>query len=357
MTERPVSERDTTERPTSDPSDPARVFRPRKAAQLFALPPGVLLVGVLLLLGVLLLPAAGCGPGGTAGPGGTSGPGGPAGTGDGGPGAIPVVAAENFWGSIAAQLGGQYVQVTSIIDNPNADPHDYEPTAQDALSIERARLVIENGIGYDPWVDRLLGASSGEGRSVVDVGEVVGLKPGDNPHQWYSPDSVHKVIARITAELKALDPAHSAYFDEQRRLYETQGLSRYDSLIAEIRATYGGTPIGASESIVSPLAQALGLDLITPQSFLNAISEGTEPAAQDKATVDTQIEERQIEIYIYNSQNAIPDIQGQVEKAQTAGIPVVAVSETLEPPTATFQDWQVAQLESIQAALAAAAGE
>ena len=270
---------------------------------------------------------------------------------------IAVIAAENFWGSIAAQLGGQHADVTSIISNPNTDPHDYEPTARDAIKMATAELVIENGVGYDPWVDRLLSASSVKGRLVLSVGDAVGVKPGGNPHRWYSPDDVHRVIALITDDYKSLDPKGAAYFDRQRQLFESKTLAAYDGLIADTKAKYTGTPIGASESIVAPLAQALGLDLLTPASFLNAVSEGTDPTAQDKATIDRQIKGKEIKVYIYNSQNATPDIQTQVAEAQAAGIPVVAITETLNPVTATFQDWQVAQLTRIQAALARATGK
>jgi len=237
-----------------------------------------------------------------------------------------------------------------------ADPHDYEPTARDAVKFVTARLVIEDGIGYDPWADRLLSSSSVSGRLVLNVGDVLGLKPGGNPHQWYSPDSVHKVVAQITADLKILDPKDGAYFDQQRSMYETTSLAPYDLLISSIKAKYGGTSIGASESIMQPLAQALGLNLLTPSSFLNAVSEGAEPTAQDKALIDQQIKTKQIKVYVYNAQNAIPDIQAQVREAEAAGIPVVTITETLEPATATFQDWQVAQLIRIQAALAQATG-
>ena len=272
-------------------------------------------------------------------------------------GPVVVIAAENFWGSIAAQLAGGRAGVTSIITNPNTDPHDYEPTAQDALKIATAQLVIENGIGYDPWVDRLLGASSVKGRLVLNVADVVGVKPGGNPHRWYSPGDVQKVIARITADYKALDPKDGAYFNQQEQSFETKSLAPYDALISAIKATYAGTSIGASESIVVPLAQALGLNLVTPASFLNAISEGTDPTAQDKATIDHEIKGKLIKVYIYNSQNATPDVQAQVTEARAAGIPVVTITETLAPATATFQDWQVAQLGRIQAALSRSTGK
>ncbi|MFI1091998.1 metal ABC transporter solute-binding protein, Zn/Mn family [Streptomyces sp. NPDC020917] len=270
---------------------------------------------------------------------------------------IQVVAAENFWGSIASQLGGSHVHVTSIIDNPDADPHDYEPTAADARSVAGAQYTIVNGIGYDAWADKLLSATPGSGRTDLKVGDLVGIKPGGNPHRWYSPSDVHAVIDRISADYKKIDPADAADFDRLKTAFETQTLAPYDHAVAGIKATYAGTPIGASESIVSPLAEGLGLKMLTPAGFLNAISEGSDPTAHDKALIDRQITGRQIKVYVYNSQNATPDVQQQVKAAKAAGIPVATVTETLTPAGASFQDWQVRQLQGIQQALAKAAGK
>jgi len=270
---------------------------------------------------------------------------------------IQVVAAENFWGSIASQLGGSHVHVTSIIDNPDADPHDYEPTAADARSVAGAQYTIVNGIGYDAWADKLLSATPGSGRTDLKVGDLVGIKPGGNPHRWYSPTDVHSVIDRITADYKKIDPADAADFDKLKTAFETQTLAPYDQAIAGIKAKYAGTPIGASESIVSPLAEGLGLKMLTPAGFLNAISEGTDPTAHDKALIDQQIKGKQIKVYVYNSQNATPDVQQQVKAAKAAGIPVATVTETLTPAGASFQDWQVRQLQGIQQALQKAVGK
>src|SRR5579883_2239095 len=231
-------------------------------------------------------------------------------------GGIKVVAAENFWGSIARQLGGTKVSVTSIISNPATDPHDYEPTPNDGRAVATATYVIENGIGYDPWAAKLVAANPDKSRRTLDVGDLLGLKEGDNPHQWYAPSSVQKVIDRITADYKAIDPGDAAYFDQQRSDFTTQALAGYNSLIAQIRKDYAGVPVGASESIFTPLAQGLGLNLITPASFLNAISEGSDPSAQDKATCDQQIKNHQIRVYVYNGQNATPDVRTQVEEAK-----------------------------------------
>ena len=271
-------------------------------------------------------------------------------------GRISVVAAENFWGSIASQLGGDRVSVTSIISNPNSDPHSYEPTPGDGRTVATAQLMILDGIGYDPWAQQLLAANPTSGRTVLNVGDLVHVPVGGNPHRWYDPTNVRQVIAQITADYRAIDPKDAAYFDHRRQVYEDVTLAPYNALISSIRSKYAGTPIGASESIVSPLAQALGLDMLTPASFLDAISEGSDPTAADKATIDQQISKRQIAIYVYNSQNATPDVAAQVAEAKANDIPVATVTETLAPANQTFQAWQVRELRGIQSALAKATG-
>jgi zinc/manganese transport system substrate-binding protein len=270
---------------------------------------------------------------------------------------IQVVAAENFWGSIAGQLGGSHVQVDSIITNPDTDPHSYEPTAADARTVTTAQFTIVNGIGYDAWADKLLSTNPGSGRTELKVGDLVGIKPGGNPHRWYSPDNVHQVIEAITAGYKKIDPADAAYFDQQKTIFETQTLAPYNRLIGDIKAKYAGTPIGASESIVTPLAGGLGLTMKTPETFLDAMSEGTDPTAADKATIDQQIKTKQIKVYVYNSQNSTPDVVAQVNLAKSEGIPVATVTETLAPAGDTFQQWQVAELQGIETALAKATGK
>ncbi|MEV7027301.1 zinc ABC transporter substrate-binding protein [Kitasatospora sp. NPDC093558] len=275
----------------------------------------------------------------------------------GGSKVIQVTAAENFWGSIATQLGGDHVKVTSIITNPDTDPHSYEPTANDGRTVAGADYAITNGIGYDAWSDKLLSANPASGRTALKVGDLLGKKEGDNPHQWYSADSVTKVIDRITADYKKIDPADAAYFDTQKKTFTTQTLAKYAQLEADIKAKYAGTPIGASESIVTPLAESVGLKMMTPDTFLDAESEGTDPTAADKATIDQQIAGKQIKIYVYNTQNSNPDVVAQVDAAKKQGIPVAQVTETLAPANATFQDWQTQELQGIADALKQATGK
>jgi zinc/manganese transport system substrate-binding protein len=296
----------------------------------------------LLVCCAVLLTACG---GGSAGPAGGSSS-----------GKLQVVAAENFWGSIAAQLGGSKVAVQSIIVNPNTDPHSYEPTASDGVVLAKSQMAIVNGIGYDLWASKLIAANPSSSRKVLDVGGLLGLVEGDNPHQWYSPSSVRRVIDQIVTDYKQLDPKDSAYFDRQRTTLETQGLAEYNKTIANIHARYAGVPVGYSESIFQPLGQALGLKLLTPYSFAKAIAEGTDVSAADKQTVDTQAQNHLIKVWVYNSQNATPDVQRVNQLARAAHIPITTITETLSPASATFEQWQVAELQNLQRALHQATG-
>jgi zinc/manganese transport system substrate-binding protein len=282
------------------------------------------------------------------------------GSGAGSPGSgtvIQVAASINAWGSILSQLGGTHVNETSIITNPDTDPHDYEPTPKDGTVIAGSQLFVENGIGYDSWAAKSLAASPDSSRLVINVGDLVHVPDGGNPHRWYSPTDVNMVADAITADLKKLDPADAGYFSEQREKFATSALATYHSLINTIRSNYAGVPVGASESIFAPLAQALKLDLITPPSFLKAISEGSDPSPADLSTINAQITGKKIKVYVYNSQNATPDVAAQVKAARAAGIPVSTVTETLSPASASFQQWQSAQLQALADALHHATGK
>lgn len=272
-------------------------------------------------------------------------------------GKVQVVAAENFWGSIAAQVGGEHVNVTSIIANPNTDPHDYEPTPADARLIANADYVIFNGAGYDPWVRQQLDANPVSRRSELEIGKLLGKQEGDNPHFWYNPEYVTRVVNQITSGLKGLDAADAAYFDQQNQQFLTVGLKGYHDLITTIQQQYQGTSVGATESIFEYLAFALGLNLISPPGFMKAISEGIEPTAEDKATFDQQVTQKAIKVFVYNKQNATPDTNALKAKAQQAGISIVAITETLDPGNASFQAWQAAQLQALEQALAQATGK
>jgi len=307
---------------------------------------------LLSLLGAVALAGltAGCGPSPAAGS--------PPSAGSPGAGhtKLVVVAAESFWGSIATQLAGDKAEVRSIIVDPGTDPHSYQLTARDARTIAAAKLAIVNGIGYDSWMTQALSADPGGGRAILTVGGLLGLNEGENPHQWYSPSSVHEVADRIAADYERLDPADTGYFAQRRQSFETRGLAEYNRLRREIRARFSGVPVGYSESIFQPLGADLGLKLLTPPGVAKAIAQGTEVSAQDKQAVDDQARSRQIKVWVYNSQNATPDVQRVNEIAQARQIPIATITETLSPASDSFQQWQVAQLERLSAVLHEATG-
>jgi zinc/manganese transport system substrate-binding protein len=267
-----------------------------------------------------------------------------------------IVAAENMWGSIAAQLAGSNARVKSIITNPAQDPHGYEPTAADARTLATAGLVIVNGIGYDEWSGRLLAANPQPGRLVLDVGTLLKVPTGGNPHRWYDPDDVSTVAQAIEADLARLDPHHDAIYAQRLRRFETVALAPYHHAIATVRQHYAGVPVGASESVFALQAPALGLRLLTPATFMKAISEGTEVSARDTATAADQITHHRIKVWVFNSQNATPEIAHLNALARASGIPVTTITETLAPATDSFEQWQVAQLQALARALRAATG-
>jgi zinc/manganese transport system substrate-binding protein len=263
---------------------------------------------------------------------------------------LRVVAGENFWGSIATQLGGVHANVTSIVTDPNADPHEYESNTADARLFAQANYVILNGVGYDTWAQTLLDANPVSGRKVFTAGDLVGKKEGDNPHLWYNPTYVEDVANQITKDYQSLDPADAAYFTQQRSAFEN-ALSEYHQRINEIKSKFAGQKVGATESIFVYMANALGLDLITPPAFMDAVAEGNDPPAASVVTFEQQVRSKQITVLVYNVQT-VTDVTNTIKQlAAQQNIPIVGVSETIQPADASFQEWQTAQLLVLQNAL------
>lgn len=264
--------------------------------------------------------------------------------------AINVVAGQNFWGSIASQLGGSKANVQSVVSDPNADPHEYASSTNDARAFAEADLVILNGAGYDDWGQKLLDANQSTHRNVLNVAQLLGKKAGDNPHFWYDPAYVVKVADNITSRYKSIDPGDASYFD-QRRVDFTSALKPYTDRIAEIKAKFAGVAVGSTESIFVFMAAALGLNLISPVDFMDAVAEGNDPPAQSVVAFQNQITGKQIKVLVYNVQTATAVTTNAKHLAAAVDIPVVGVSETLQPETVTFQDWQLAQLITLENAL------
>src|SRR5215475_4197973 len=266
------------------------------------------------------------------------------------PGVINVVAAENFWGSLASQLGGTRVRVLSIVTNPSTDPHDYESSASAARAVAEAGYVIQNGAGYDDWMSKLLAASPSTGRRVFNVGAYLGKHPGDNPHLWYNPDYVTAAENHIEADLKALDPRGKAYFTARRKATDA-AFAGIRAQLAQFRRTDAGRPVASTESIFVYLARYLGLKLVSPPAFMNAVSEGNDPPAASVAQFTRQLSARQADVLVYNEQTATALTTGMRELAQRDRVPVVGVTEIIQPPEASFERWFSGELTALRRAL------
>jgi zinc/manganese transport system substrate-binding protein len=236
------------------------------------------------------------------------------------------------------------------VTNPNTDPHDYESSATAARAVAEAGYVIQNGAGYDDWMGKLLAASPNPGRRVFDIGAYLGKHPGDNPHLWYDPDYVTAAENHIEADLKALDPGDRAYFTARRRATDAAfGAVRAE--LAQIRRASAGQPVASTESIFFYLARYLGLRLISPPAFMNAVSEGNDPPAASVAEITRQLSARQADVLVYNQQTATALTTSIRELAARNHIPVVGVTETIQPPGASFQQWFSGELAALRRAL------
>ncbi|HVC71691.1 MAG TPA: zinc ABC transporter substrate-binding protein [Acidimicrobiales bacterium] len=265
-------------------------------------------------------------------------------------GPLDVVAGENFWGSLAGQLGGAQVHVTSVVSDPNADPHEYETNPADARAFTAADLVILNGAGYDDWASKLLSAQPQTGRRLFSVATLLKKKPGDNPHFWYDPADVFRVIDALTAEYEWMRPHERSYFAARHAAVE-RTLDPYRAKLRVITTRFSGTPVASTEEIFQYLADYLHLDLVTPLAFMKAVAEGIDPPASSVATFDRQIEDGAFRVLVYNSQTVTPLTTVIKDQAAHRGVPVIAVSETIQPSTDSFETWMVGELDTLAHAL------
>ncbi len=277
---------------------------------------------------------------------------------------IQVVAGENFWGSLISQLGGNLTHVLSIVSDPNADPHEYEANASDAAAIANANLVVVNGVGYDDWALQLIAASDTPGQEVLNVGNLNGVSVSGgivtgNPHQWYNPIYVNHTLLAMYADLVALQPASTAIF--QQNFYDlntsagggAEGVS-LDQLYAranQIKADFAGTVVASTESIFVYLANYTGLDLVSPQPFMEAIAEGNDPPAASVALFECQLESGYVKVLVYNIQTVTPITTTIEGLAAEHNVTVTYVSETIQPPDTSFQDWMYGEYDSLANAL------
>ena len=265
--------------------------------------------------------------------------------------AIAVLGTENFYADLLVQIGGPRVTASSILNDPSADPHEYEASPAAAKLVADAKLVIVNGIGYDDFMEKLLGASTKPDRVVINVQDILGVKDDVNVHVWYDPATMPKVADAATAALAKLDPQNAAYFADQKAKY-LAALKPVGDRIAALKAKYAGVPIAFTENVAGYLTDAIGLKVLTPPSFMEAIESGTDPAPADVAAERDLITGHTVRALLYNSQVTSPLTEQIRDLAVTNKVPVVPVAETIPPSLKTFQEWQLAQLDDLEKALA-----
>ena len=267
---------------------------------------------------------------------------------------LQVVATQNFWGSLISQLGGTHVSVTSIVTNPNTDPHEYESNAADARAIADAKYVIVNGAGYDNWATGLIIANHSANQKVLNVANLVGKKEGDNPHFWYSPTYVNQTVNQMYADLVSLDSTDALYYTQQYANLNVS-LGEYNHRIVEISQKFASTPVASTESIFEYLATACKLNLISPPEFMKAVAEGNDPTPADYATFQSQLlngtKPGNATVLVYNQQTVTQLTLSLKTDAASHNIPIVGVTETIQPPDVSFETWMNAELIQIQNAL------
>jgi zinc/manganese transport system substrate-binding protein len=263
-------------------------------------------------------------------------------------GKISVVAAENFYGDIARQIGGERIDVASIMNNPDQDPHLFETTPGVVRQIADARIVIVNGADYDPWMEKLLAAVPRPGRTVINAAALVHAKSGDNPHLWYDPATMPAVATALAAALGAADPAGKNGYDARLTTF-LASLKPLNDKIDAIRGKFAGSAVTASEPVFGYMAAALKLKMRN-EKFQIAIMNDTEPSARDVAAFEQDLKTQKVRVMFYNKKATSKIVQHLIALAQAAKIPVVGITETI-PPGLSFQQWMLGQLNDTDKAL------
>jgi zinc/manganese transport system substrate-binding protein len=278
--------------------------------------------------------------------------GGTTGTTNSGSGVIEAIGAENEYASVIAQIGGKYVHADSIMSNPNTDPHTFEASPAVAQEISQARLIVQNGVGYDTWATTIENASPNSSRKVINVQQLLGLPDSTpNPHLWYNPTTMPTVANAIAADLASIDPAHASSYKANAATF-IASLSAWTTAIANFKAKYPGTPVATTEPVADYMLQAVGADNLTPFTFQADIMNGVDPSPQNVATEKSLFTNHKVKVFLYNQQVTNSLTQSFIADAQAAGIPVVGVYETMPTPGYDYQTWMTAEVNDLTKAVA-----
>jgi zinc/manganese transport system substrate-binding protein len=264
---------------------------------------------------------------------------------------ITAIGAENEYANVLAQIGGRYVRVSSVLDNPNTDPHTFEASPAVAQKVSSASLIVQNGVGYDSWISKMEQASSNPKRKVIVAQNVLGLPASTpNPHLWYDPKTMPAVAKAMAADLSDLVPAHKAYFQANLAAFD-RSLTPWLHAIAAFKAKYSGTTAATTEPVADYLLTAMGIKNLTPFTFQADIMNGADPSPQDISLEDGFFTRHVVKVFCYNQQVVSPLTVSIRQTAVRAGIPVVGVYETMPAPGYRYQSWMLAEVQAIQKAV------
>ena len=264
---------------------------------------------------------------------------------------ITAIGAENEYADVIAQIGGKYVQASSIMSDPNTDPHTFEASPAVAREISAAKLIVQNGVGYDNWAATIENAAPSNGRQVINVQQLLGLPDSTpNPHLWYDPATMPKVASAIAAGLGQIDPAHASYYKANAASF-TASLTAWNRAIAAFKAAHPGTPVATTEPVADYMLQAAGTDNLTPFAFQADIMNGTDPSPQDTATENSLFTQHKVKVLLYNQQVTDSLTQSFIKLANENGIPVVGVYETMPTPGFDYQSWMLAEVNALDKAV------
>ena len=267
-------------------------------------------------------------------------------------GRVVAVGAENEYANVIGQIGGKYVKVTAIESNPNTDPHTFEASPSVASAVSAAQLVVQNGIGYDTYMNKIEAASPSSTRKIIDVQNLLGLPNSTpNPHLWYSPRTMPAVAKAVAADLSKLQPSHTKYFDANVRKFDAS-LQPWYQAIAKFKAAYAGTPVAVTEPVGDYMLQAAGADIMTPFTLQADIMNGVDPSPQNVSLEDGLFTSHKVKVFVYNQQVTDALTASFLSQAQKDGIPVVGVYETMPVPGYDYQSWMLAEVRALRKAVA-----
>ena len=264
---------------------------------------------------------------------------------------ITAIGAENEYADVISQIGGKYVQASAIMSNPNTDPHTFEASPSVAREITAAKLIVQNGVGYDNWATTIENAVPGGSRKVINVQQLLGLPDSTpNPHLWYDPTTMPKVADAIAADLGQIDPAHASYYKANAASF-TASLAAWTGAIAAFKSAHPGIPVATTEPVADYMLQAVGADNLTPFAFQADIMNGTDPSPQNVAQENSLFTQHKVKVFLYNQQVTDSLTESFVKLANQNGIPVVGVYETMPTPGYTYQTWMKAEVNALDKAV------